>query len=103
MSATTSILKGIGLPFKRCGKNSTKRDYESGKCRLKIKIPLKLATVSSPKILKQEMTQKNNSHLYEESILFESRFMNSTDGLGQQADSVIKNLPDIVHNVEFLQ
>lgn len=29
--------------------------------------------------------------------------MNSTDGLGQQADSVIKNLPDIVHNVEFLQ
>lgn len=56
MSATTSILKGIGLPFKRCGKNSTKRDYESGKCRLKIKIPLKLATVSSPKILKQEMT-----------------------------------------------
>ena len=29
--------------------------------------------------------------------------MNSTDGLGQQADSVIKNLSDIVHNVEFLQ
>lgn len=27
--------------------------------------------------------------------------MNSTDGLGQQTDSVIKNLPEIVHNVEF--
>lgn len=50
-------LKSIGLPFKRCAKNSSKRDYESDKCRLKIiKIPLKLATVSSPEILKQEMT-----------------------------------------------
>lgn len=50
-------LKGIGLPFKRCAKNSIRSDYKSDKCRLKtMKMPLKLATVSSPKILKQEMT-----------------------------------------------
>lgn len=52
-----SHLKGIGLPFKRCAKNSIKSNYKSNKYRSKtIKISLKLATVNSPKILKQEMT-----------------------------------------------
>lgn len=34
---------------------------------------------------------------------FESRFMNSADGLGRQTDSVIKNLPEIIHSVELHQ
>lgn len=29
--------------------------------------------------------------------------MNSADGLGQQTHSVIKNLPEIIHDVEFHQ
>lgn len=50
-------LKGIGLPFKRKAKNSIERDYKSDKCRSKtIQIPLRLATGSSPQILKWELT-----------------------------------------------
>lgn len=52
-----SHLKGFGLPFKRCAKNNIKRDYKSDKCRSEaIKISMKLATVNSSKILRQEMT-----------------------------------------------